>query len=143
MIITDEGNAELYKEVKEIKTSFPEKKYLKLLNLCNLNKNSPLGHHQMSQIFVNAIYRFLIGQFSQDELSSIAGHLWNEVDSEEKFRELGSALYECSELSYYIRRIYDPKRPGKYGNFTSFMKKVMKYYETHKIQVVLDTSAKK
>lgn len=78
-------------------------------------------------MFINAIQIFLTGGMSQDELSNIANHLW--YSREKRSDELGSVLYKCSELSFYIRRIYIPERPDNNGNFIWFMKATMEYYE--------------
>lgn len=127
-----------YGDVGEINIPFPTKKCKKLLAICLLNEKSKLGPHQMSQIFVNAVYQFLLGNLSQDELSVISNKLWSDIKgpSEKLFGTLGSALYAASEMSFYIRRIYDPKNKHKFGSFERWMVDVMEYYEMHSVGVV-------
>lgn len=136
MTIVAQDKYEPYEDVSEIDIPFPDEKYKKLLKLCNLEEDSSLGPHQMSQIFVNAIYRFLTGEFSLEDLSSISSSLWFEIegDSAKKFDELGSALYAADEMSFYVRRIYKPG--GKHGGFERWMVEVMEYYHRHREQVV-------
>ena len=109
-----------------------------LLRICNLNEKSKLGMHQKSQVFVNAIYRFLLGEISLDELSAIANKLWTDIDgqSDIKFGKLGNALYSCAELNFCIRRIYSREDANESTTFIVFMKKMMAYYDKKRSIVV-------
>lgn len=125
-----DNNNKIYKDVLEIKTTFPNKKYDKLLLGLNIDRTKKPSDDLIQKVFVNAIHLFLKGTLSQDELSNIANVFWGK--RKEKFDELGEALYECSELTFYIRRIYDPDDLKNNGNFIQFMITTMKYYEKYK-----------
>lgn len=132
---------EPYEDVEEIEIPFPEDKYKKLLEICRLTDNSELGEVQLSQLFVNAVYHFLLGHIALDELSAIANFLWS-MHVKGINNRLDVAMYGCAELNFYVRRIYDPKRPNYHGNFIGFMTDAMEYYVKHKEQVVKDESIK-
>ena len=125
----------LYTEVAEIDISFPNSKYKSLLRKLKVDEGKKFTEKQVQLIFVNSIHLFLLGKLSQDELSTIANKFWS--SKKVKFDELGSVLYKCAELIFSVRRIYVPKRPKVYGNLTSFMKTVMKYYEKYIDKVFL------
>lgn len=121
-----------------LEMQFPETQYKELLKVCKLNENCELGSHQISQVFVNAIYWFIVGRISLDDLSMIASNLYSRVYNETT--QLEKVLEMCDELSYYIRRIYSPDGLNENecaSTFTWFMNDVMKYYFEHKEQVVL------
>lgn len=120
----------IYEEVLEINTKFPNKKYDKLLKNLNVDRTKKPTDELIQKVFVNCIHLFLKGNLSQDELSNIANVFWG--TRKERFDELGDALYQCSELTFYIRRIYKPDHSKDNGNFIQFMTTVIKYYEKFK-----------
>ncbi|MEK7502300.1 MAG: hypothetical protein AAB609_02135 [Patescibacteria group bacterium] len=119
----------IYEDVLEINTKFPSKKYDKLLKDLGVDRTKKPTDELIQKAFINSIQLFLKGKLSQDELSSIANVFWG--TRKEKSDELAQALYECSELTFYIRRIYKPDIPKDNGNFTQFMTTTMKYYEKY------------
>ncbi|MEX0895681.1 MAG: hypothetical protein WDZ94_01935 [Patescibacteria group bacterium] len=119
---------------KVIKYTFPEEKYKELLKLLNLTNQNEPSDEDMKVILVNATYLFLTGEWSQDDLSAVANKLW--FDKQEKFDELGSALYECAEMMFYVRNIYNPLSPNFRGNFEEFMITTIKFYEKYIEDVV-------
>lgn len=120
----------IYEDVLKINTKFPDKKYNKLLENLNVDRTKKPTDELIQKVFVNAIHLFLRGKLSQDELSNIANVFWG--TRKEKFDELGDALYQCSELTFYIRRIYNSENLKDNGNFIQFMTTVIKYYEKYK-----------
>lgn len=120
----------IYEDVLEINTKFPSKKYDKLLKDLDVDRTKKPTDELIQKVFVNSIHLFLKGKLSQDELSSIANVFWG--TRKEKSDELAKALYECSELTFYIRRIYKPDNPKDNGNFIQFMTTTMKYYEKYR-----------
>lgn len=120
---------------KTISVPFPDKKYAALLQELEIDKKKTLDFDDHKKIFVNAIFLFLKGDWSQDELSSIASEFW--FSKENKDDEFATALYKCSELTFYIRNIYNPLSPGQTGNFVWFMNTTIKFYEKNFNEVVL------
>jgi hypothetical protein len=114
---------------KIIHIPFPEKKYKTLLKILELDKVRDFDESEIRKIFIHTIYLFLEGSWSTDDLSEISNMLWGK--KEEKFDELGSALYSCTELGFYIRNVYNPLSPTNRGNFETFLLDVMKYYEKY------------
>lgn len=127
-----------YEDVDEIDIAFPEESYEDLLMICRLDHSSKIGPHQVTQIFINAVHKLLKGELSQDDLSAIAGHLWDKLEgpAEKKFNKLGSALCAASDLAYYSRRIYDPKKKKTNNAYISLMQTVMQYYAKNKHVIV-------
>lgn len=120
----------IYEDVLEINTKFPNQKYDKLLKVLGVDRTKKPTDELIQKVFINSIHLFLEGKLSQDELSSIANVFWG--TRKEKSDELAKALYECSELTFYIRRIYIPDSLRDNGNFIQFMTTTMKYYEKFK-----------
>ncbi len=129
----DDSKSSLYPKV--IKVPFPEEKYLLLLRHLGLERTQVSTAREYRKIFVNAIFRFLKGEWSQDDLSSVAHEFW--ALKEEKNDELGRALYECSELIFYVRNTYTPLSPDYNGQFNPFMSTTMQYYEKHAAEIVI------
>jgi hypothetical protein len=123
-----------YDEVDNMDRIFPKKKYERLLKICKVANKDELGPHQVSQLFVNAIYRFLIGQFSIDDVSMISDELYSHVYKETS--QLEHTLSMCGELSFYLRRIYSQDNEDLSDTFVWLMKEVIKYYFSNKEQVV-------
>jgi len=124
----------IYENVLEINTKFPNKKYDKLLKSLGVDRTKKPTDELIQKVFINSIHLFLKGNLSQDELSSIANVFWG--TRKEKSDELADALYCCSELTFYVRRIYKPENLKDNGNFIKFMTATMKYYEKLKSLVV-------
>lgn len=121
-----------------ISTDFPDEKYEDLLKKLDLSDKDGLTFSQHKKVFINAIYLFLKGKWSQDELSTLANDFW--TSKEEKWDEFGDALYACAELTFYIRNIYHSNAEEDRGNFDEFMIEMMKFYEKHFADVVPDES---
>ena len=120
----------VYEDVLEIKTKFPYKKYDKILKKFKIDRTKKPEDKLIQKVFVHSIYLFLRGSLSQDELSNIANLFWSM--RKDRSDELGSALYQCSELTFYNRRIYRPDNPKNNGDYVWFMVTTMKYYEKYK-----------
>ena len=65
----DESKNSIFPKV--ILVPFSDEKYSNLLNRLHLDKKK-LGSSEFQQIFVNAIYLFLKGEWSLDDLSALA-----------------------------------------------------------------------
>ncbi len=125
-----------YDDVNVIDIPFPEKKYIKLLKLCKLKDDSDLSDEQISMILVNAVYSWLKGTWSLDDLASIGNKFWFGRKKEQEFDELGDALYAADEAGYYIRRIYVPGNKDKIDSFSRWIITIMKYYEKYRSMVI-------
>jgi hypothetical protein len=134
VIRADKINNPIFPRV--IETFLVDHKYSELLRKLDIPTGEPHTSSQYRKIFVNAIYLFLKGSWSQDELSDVANELFS--GKEEKWDEFGQALYECSELTFYIRNIYDPASPKDDGNFVDFMTTTLKFYEKYFSEVVTE-----
>lgn len=119
-----------------IKVPFPDEAYEELLHNLGYKDKEKLQLKDYRKIFVNAVYLFLKGSWSQDNLSSVANRLW--FSKEDKFDEFGYALYECAELTFYVRNIYNPLNPEYRGNFDEFMVNTIKFYEKYFDEVVVE-----
>jgi len=129
---SDESNSSILPKV--ILVPFPEEKYRTLVEMLGYQTEESLTFPDYRKIFVNAVYLFLKGAWSLDELSAMANTLWG--SKEEKFDEFGSALYECAELNFYVRNIYNPSSPDFRGQFDEFMITTIKFYEKYFSDVV-------
>lgn len=128
----DHSSSSILPQVIEVE--FPEEKYQQLLKFLGFAELESLSAAQFRKVFVNAVHRFLTGQWSQDELSVLANELWSTKG--EKWDEFGSALYDCSELIFYVRSVYDPAAPEHTGNFEAFMTTTIQFYEHYIAEVV-------
>ncbi len=125
-----------YEDVAKIDIPFPIEKYSKLLKLCNLEADKDLSDENIALIFVNAVFKWLKGEWSLDDLSCIGNKFWYERKEKNELDELGNALYASSEAGYYIRRIYRPEIKEKNDNFSRFVISIMKYYELNRELVI-------
>lgn len=117
-------------EIVEI--PFPDRKFKTYLDELNVSSAEELTIFQKQNIFISAIKDFKTGKVALDELAEIAGFLWSTL--EDRDTDLADALYECSELNYYIRHIEDLEE--KTGTFIWFITDVMKYYTRYKNRVI-------
>jgi len=123
-----------YGDVSSINIPFSKKKYKEILKLCNLDIGKDLDDHHISQIFVNSVYKWLKGEWSLDDLSCIGNKFW--AERKDKFDELGTALYAAGESTFYVRRIYSPKRNDNKDYFSRWILDIMEYYEANRAEVV-------
>jgi viroplasmin and RNaseH domain-containing protein len=121
----------IYGENDEIiETEFPQDKYWNYLKRLQVKKTEDLTSKQKQILFMTAIKDFKKGVLSVDELSDIAGEIWQNTRS--KSSELMQQLYYASELSYQLRHI-----TGDNDTFVWFMKEVMDYYEKFKLRALV------
>jgi hypothetical protein len=122
-----------------IRVDFPEGKFNLVLKKLKL-KDSQLLVSDQKRIFLNLIYLFLNGSWSQDELSEVANRFW--FEQEEKSSEFATALYECAELTFYCRSIYNIEvSSGWHGNYVEFMLTTMRFYEKYSDEVEVELFA--
>lgn len=96
--------------------------YLERVGITSLEA---LEFEQRKKVFLLATKDFMDEVIDLDILCNIGADLWkNPSDVQGKDEvELNSALYACSELSFYVRRFPDM--------FVSFMTEVKSYFEKY------------
>lgn len=135
MRIVSEKPEDLYADVSVINIPFPDKKYKRLLEICHLTEESELGDQQLSQLFVNAIYHFLLGNLSLDDFSCISNRLWSK-HIKNISDTLDKVMYFAGELNFDVRRMISVKHNTSDYGFAVSMSEIMYYYELHRVQIV-------
>lgn len=125
-----------------IHVPFPEQKFKAYLKMAHLTTYKDGTLSQQRNMFLYIIADFKSGKLSLDEMSALAGEMYSYPDEQDsvEFTELNDALYDCSELNFYVRRILEIKSNPRGSEFINMMLTVMKYYQNyqHCIQHELD-----
>ena len=130
-----------------INPRFPEEKFESYINMFGLTSFKEATFTQQQKMFLYIIADFKSGKNSLDEMSSLAGEMYSypEDNDTPELAELKSALYDCSELNFYVRRILEIDSEIKGSSFISMILSVMEYYQKyqHLIQKELDAGMRK
>ena len=119
-------------EDKVAEIPFPEGKYNELLSKLFGKKKGTLDYKEKKKVFLLAVATFKSGALSLDELSEISCFMWSDLTGEEKaMADLGSVLYDCSEINYNAR--------VSSGSVSQLLSKVHAYYEKHKSMLISTT----
>lgn len=91
-----------------------------------------LEYPQLRRYFLFAIRDFKSGEIDIDQLAAIASEAWSPPTSTDtpEIANLKSTLYACSELSFYLRKMFDIESAKT--TFIQFFTETMQYYQDNK-----------